>query len=501
MWRSLQCSPRSAAAPPRSGRWLPWRPACCASGEPAFAGVAAACSMCCRVGQLGTYRAIDRTQHGRPHSSTRMRSLAESASAPPPPCARRRPEPGAFPAAVLYCTLCSFMLGYHVHEKAILMVSVPMAVMAAAGLVPDGRRAAGDFLFLSTGEPVQSGAWAVLLSARCSAADGGVTVSQRLRSPGCSRHVLLCCSKKRPAYSDANVEVSCQHCTALPPRHPQRALTRCSRCCLSLRSTQSRYGRPAWPMPAALLPMPCSCPSTKQPAQCRGTLPCTHDPCIGANRSPPFSFLPGAAAGHLQPHRSCLAAPAAPGRRQIPWCWQTFQARRQQRQRQRSGMRQQRPAAGPLRAAVSVGHGCGGACHQLGAAAAAGRAPAVPAAHGGVALLLSGHAARLAPPGTADLVTAVLLSLRTHWRPVAADVTGAPTGTLLTLQSVRTTALFTTLSCQYHQAAKSSRVAPIQAAHADIRTSSLTSSAPPAACPHFLPSRWRRPCLACELLR
>ena len=167
VWRSLQCSPRSAAAPPRSGRWLPWRPACCASGEPAFAGVAAACSMCCRVGQLGTYRAIDRTQHGRPHSSTRMRSLAQSASAPPPPCARRRPEPGAFPAAVLYCTLCSFMLGYHVHEKAILMVSVPMAVMAAAGLMPDGRRAAGDFLFLSTGEHVQSGAWAAAVC-RCS---------------------------------------------------------------------------------------------------------------------------------------------------------------------------------------------------------------------------------------------------------------------------------------------------------------------------------------------
>ncbi|PRW44369.1 putative dolichyl pyrophosphate Glc1Man9 c2 alpha-1,3-glucosyltransferase [Chlorella sorokiniana] len=62
----------------------------------------------------------------------------------------RRPEPRAFPAAVLYCTLCSFMLGYHVHEKAILMVTVPLAVMAAAGLMPDGRRAAADFLFLST---------------------------------------------------------------------------------------------------------------------------------------------------------------------------------------------------------------------------------------------------------------------------------------------------------------------------------------------------------------
>lgn len=63
---------------------------------------------------------------------------------------RRRPDPAAFPAAVLYCTFCSFMLGYHVHEKAILMVAVPLGVLAAAGLMPAGCAAAGDYLFLST---------------------------------------------------------------------------------------------------------------------------------------------------------------------------------------------------------------------------------------------------------------------------------------------------------------------------------------------------------------
>jgi hypothetical protein len=40
-----------------------------------------------------------------------------------------------------------------VHEKAILMVTIPLAVLVAAGLMPNGRAAAGGFFFLNTGEP------------------------------------------------------------------------------------------------------------------------------------------------------------------------------------------------------------------------------------------------------------------------------------------------------------------------------------------------------------
>ncbi|EFN55143.1 hypothetical protein CHLNCDRAFT_23571, partial [Chlorella variabilis] len=56
------------------------------------------------------------------------------------PCLLRiwqRPEPRDFPAAVLYCTFCSYMLGYHVHEKAVLMISVSLGILAAAGLMPE----------------------------------------------------------------------------------------------------------------------------------------------------------------------------------------------------------------------------------------------------------------------------------------------------------------------------------------------------------------------------
>lgn len=42
----------------------------------------------------------------------------------------RRPFPKTFLAAANYCTMCSFMLGWHVHEKAILMVILPLGMEA-----------------------------------------------------------------------------------------------------------------------------------------------------------------------------------------------------------------------------------------------------------------------------------------------------------------------------------------------------------------------------------
>ncbi|RLN48261.1 hypothetical protein BBJ28_00000814 [Nothophytophthora sp. Chile5] len=41
------------------------------------------------------------------------------------------PDSSLFTSALAYCMLCSFLLGYHVHEKAILQVTLPMALMAA----------------------------------------------------------------------------------------------------------------------------------------------------------------------------------------------------------------------------------------------------------------------------------------------------------------------------------------------------------------------------------
>lgn len=43
----------------------------------------------------------------------------------------RCPKPNGLLRAAAYCCLCSFMFGYHVHEKAILMVLIPLAVEAA----------------------------------------------------------------------------------------------------------------------------------------------------------------------------------------------------------------------------------------------------------------------------------------------------------------------------------------------------------------------------------
>ncbi|CAI5705167.1 unnamed protein product [Peronospora farinosa] len=41
------------------------------------------------------------------------------------------PDLSLFTSALAYCMLCLFLLGYHVHEKAILQVTLSMALMAA----------------------------------------------------------------------------------------------------------------------------------------------------------------------------------------------------------------------------------------------------------------------------------------------------------------------------------------------------------------------------------
>ena len=57
----------------------------------------------------------------------------------------RNPRPESFLPAAVYACLCSFVFGYHVHEKAILMVTIPMALTAA-----DSRQRARDYFMMST---------------------------------------------------------------------------------------------------------------------------------------------------------------------------------------------------------------------------------------------------------------------------------------------------------------------------------------------------------------
>jgi alpha-1,3-glucosyltransferase len=57
----------------------------------------------------------------------------------------RRPNHRALAAAVVYANLCGFIWGYHVHEKAIITVTVPLALLAVEG-AEWGR----DFLLLAS---------------------------------------------------------------------------------------------------------------------------------------------------------------------------------------------------------------------------------------------------------------------------------------------------------------------------------------------------------------
>ena len=42
----------------------------------------------------------------------------------------RWPHPSVFMPAAIYCSLCAFMLGWHVHEKAVLITLLPLALLA-----------------------------------------------------------------------------------------------------------------------------------------------------------------------------------------------------------------------------------------------------------------------------------------------------------------------------------------------------------------------------------
>jgi alpha-1,3-glucosyltransferase len=58
----------------------------------------------------------------------------------------RRPLPGKFARAAMSATFTAYMFGYHVHEKAILMPLIPLALLAAGGT---DKEAPKEFAFLS----------------------------------------------------------------------------------------------------------------------------------------------------------------------------------------------------------------------------------------------------------------------------------------------------------------------------------------------------------------
>jgi len=57
----------------------------------------------------------------------------------------RVPSKSHFLPALIQCTLCSYMFGWHVHEKAILMVTVPLGLLAA-----NSEKDAKQYLFMAT---------------------------------------------------------------------------------------------------------------------------------------------------------------------------------------------------------------------------------------------------------------------------------------------------------------------------------------------------------------